>query len=143
MATKRTIGTPWKAGQSGNPKGRPAGQTKIAKWREALALDVTDILAALVAQAKAGDVMAARLILERALPALKPTEQAVALALPDGTLTEQGRAVLGAVAAGALAPGQGAQLISAIGQLAKVVETDELTKLAKALENQHGIVNQD
>ena len=76
--------------------------------------------------ALAGDVGAARLLLERVVPPLKATEDAARLALPDGTLTEQGRAVLGAIAAGALGPGQGAALLAAIGTLARVVELDEL-----------------
>jgi len=128
----------WKPGQSGNPKGRPPGQSKIAKWRESLAGDVSDILASLVQQAKAGDAMAARLILERCLPALKNVEPTQALNLPDGSLTSKGQAVLGAVAAGELAPGQGSQLITAIGQLARVAEIDELSARITALENQHG-----
>ncbi len=143
MAVKKAPGAPWKAGQSGNPKGRPPGISKITKWREALSADVTEILFSLAQQAKSGDVQAARLILERVLPALKPTEQAVTLALPDGTLTERGRAILGAVAAGALAPGQGAQLLTGIGTLARVVEIDELSKRIEALETQHGIINPD
>jgi len=44
------------------------------------------------------------------VPPLKAVEQAQALSPPDGTMTEQGRVVLAAVAAGELAPGQGAQL---------------------------------
>ena len=124
----------WQAGQSGNPKGRPPGVSAVTKMRESLAGDVPDILAGLVAAAKGGDVQAARLILERVLPALKPAEQAQALSLPNGTLTEQGRAVLASVAAGQLAPGQGAQLLTGIGTLARVVEIDELAKRINKLE---------
>ena len=58
--------------------------------------------------------------------------------MPDGTLTEQGRAVLVAVACGELAPGQGAALLSSLGTLAKLVETDELTRRIDALEARHG-----
>jgi hypothetical protein len=87
-----------------------------------------------VTAAKAGDVQAARLILERVLPPVKPTEQAIELHLTGDTLTEQGRAVLGAVSAGALAPGQGSQLITAIGALARVAEIDELTARITKLE---------
>lgn len=70
-----------------------------------------------------GDVGAARLILERVVPPLKGREQAV-VTMPCRTaqLTEQGRAVLAAVAGGELAPGQGAQLVAAIGNLARVAE---------------------
>lgn len=127
-------GTPWKKGLSGNPKGRPPGVSAITKMRESLAADVPEILAGLVAAAKGGDVAAAKLVLERVLPALKPSEQAQVLNLNDGSLTEQGRAVLRAVAAAELAPGQGAQLLSAISTLARVAEIDELQARIAALE---------
>ena len=66
---------------------------------------------------------------------MKAIEQAVALQLPDGgTLTAQGRAVLSAVALGDLAPGQGAQLLAAIGSLARVTEIDELNARLTILE---------
>jgi hypothetical protein len=70
---------------------------------------------------------------------LKPQEQAQALQLPEGgTLTAQGRAVLSAVAGGELAPSQGAQLLAAIGSLARVTEIDELTtRIIKLEESQN------
>ncbi len=127
----------WQPGQSGNPKGKPAGCGELQKLRASISGDVPDILKGLVTAAKGGDVQAARLILERVLPAVKPIEQAQELPLPEGgTLTEQGRAVLSAVAGGHLATGQGAQLLAAIGSLARVTELDELevrlTKLEAA-----------
>ena len=138
MATKKTPPThAWVKGQSGNPKGRPAGSGEVAKLRAAIAGQVPAILESLTAAALAGDVQAARLLLERTLPALKPAEQAQALHLPDGTLTTQGRAVLAAVAAGELAPGQGAALLGAIGTLARVAEVDELARRIEALEGKH------
>ena len=128
----------WKPGQTGNPKGRPPGVSAITKLRASIADEVPQILAALVTAAKAGDVQAARLILERVLPPVKAIEQAVALQLPEGgTLTAQGKAVLSAVAAGTLAPGQGAQLLAAIGTLAKVTEIDELEARLTKLEARH------
>ena len=128
----------WKPGQTGNPKGRPPGVSVITKLRASIADEVPQILAALVTAAKAGDVQAARLILERVLPPVKAIEQAVALQLPEGgTLTAQGKAVLSAVAAGTLAPGQGAQLLAAIGTLAKVTEIDELEARLTKLEAHH------
>ncbi len=129
----------WKPGQTGNPKGRPPGQSEIAKMRAALTGDVPAILAALVETAKTGDVQAARLVLERVLPPLRPTEEAVTLQLPgDGALTAKAAAVLDAAAAGVLAPGQASQLISALGAMAKISEIDELAARVSALEAQHG-----
>ena len=138
MATRRKPpAAAWKPGQSGNPKGRPAGTGEVAKLRAAIAGNVPAILESLTTAALAGDVQAARLLLERALPPIKPVEATQALSLPDGTLTEQGRAVLAAVAAGDLAPGQGAQLLAAIGTLGKVAEIDELAARVAALEAPH------
>ncbi|WP_287879051.1 DUF5681 domain-containing protein [Acidovorax sp.] len=137
MATRKPPAAAWKPGQSGNPKGRPVGTGEVAKLRAAIAGNVPAILESLTTAALAGDVQAARLLLERALPPIKPVEATQALSLPDGTLTEQGRAVLAAVAAGELAPGQGAQLLTAIGTLGKVAEIDELAGRVAALEATH------
>lgn len=138
MATRKPPAAAWKPGQSGNPKGRPPGAGEVAKLRAAIAGNVPAILESLTAAALAGDVQAARLLLERALPPIKPVEQSQPLSLPDGTLTDQGRAVLAAVAAGELAPGQGAALLGAIGTLARVAEVDELARRTEALEGKHG-----
>jgi hypothetical protein len=127
----------WKPGQTGNPQGRPPGQSEITRLRASLASDVPEILAGLVTAAKAGDVQAARLILERILPPVKAVEQVVTLQLPnDGTLTAKASAVLSAAAAGDLAPGQAAQLIAALGTLAKIHEVDELAARIEKLEVQ-------
>ena len=124
----------WKPGQSGNPAGRKPGTGEVARLRAAIAEHVPPIIAKLTAAALAGDVSAARLLLERVIPPLKASEETAALSLPDGTLTEQGRAVLGAVAIGDLAPGQGAALLASLGTLAKLTETDELERRIQALE---------
>ena len=137
MATRKPPAAAWKPGQSGNPKGRPAGTGEVAKLRAAIAERVPELLAAMMARALDGDVGAARLLLERAIAPLKAAEQSQALSLPDGTLTEQGRAVLASVAAGELAPGQGAALLGAIGTLARVAEIDELARRIEVLEEKN------
>lgn len=129
----KKTGGPWKKGQSGNPRGRKPGTGQIAKLRAAIGERVPELLAAMMAKALEGDVGAARLLLERAIAPLKGIEQAVTLQLPnDGTLTAKASAVLSAAAAGELAPGQAAQLIAALGTLAKISEVDELAaRIAK------------
>ena len=135
--TRKPPAAAWKPGQAGNPKGRPAGTGEVAKLRAAIADRVPELLAAMMARALEGDVGAARLLLERAIAPLKAAEQSQALSLPDGTLTEQGRAVLASVASGELAPGQGAALLGAIGTLARVTEIDELARRIEVLEEKN------
>lgn len=134
MTTTKTTATRWKAGQSGTPKGRKPGAGEVAKMRAAMSAHVPAVVAVLVAKALDGDIGAARLLLERTIAPLKAAEEATPLTLPDGTLTEQGRAVLAAVAAGSLAPGQGAALLASLGTLAKLTEADELVRRIEALE---------
>lgn len=135
MTEKKPKG--WQPGKSGNPKGKPPGSGELQRLRASIAEHVPSILEQLVTAAQGGDMQAARLILERVLPPVKATEQAVELDLPaDGTLTTTGRAVLSAVASGDLAPSQGAALLGAIGSLARVIEIDELDARLTKLEEQ-------
>jgi hypothetical protein len=138
MTTRKPPPHAWKPGQSGNAKGRRPGSGEVAKLRTAIAENVPTIIERLVTAALQGDTSAARLLLERVCAPLKASEEPARLALPDGTLTEQGRAVLRAVAAGELAPGQGAALLAGIGTLARVVELDELARRVAALEGKGG-----
>ncbi len=125
----------WKVGVSGNPNGRPPGTGEVAKLRSGIAEHIPEIIEKLVFQAKDGDTQAARLLLERVCPPLKPTEQPVALSLPDDeSLTVQGRAIVEAVATGTLAPGQAAGLLAGLGTLARIKELDELERRITQLE---------
>lgn len=136
-AIKKRAPGRWKKGESGNPKGRTPGTGEVPKIRAAIAARVPEILDKLMALALEGDTGAARLLLERAIAPLKAMKPTQPITLPDGTLTDQGRAVLAAVAVGELAPGQGSQLIAAIGQLARVTEIDELAARITSLEAKH------
>ena len=138
MAERKRPPPGWAKGTSGNPAGRPKGIGKVQKLRDSLMAELPEILSTVVAMAKGGDPASARLILERVLPSMKAIEQPVAIQLGDGTLTQQGHAIIAAVATGQLAPGQGSQLLSGIAALARVIELDELTDRITALENQRG-----
>ena len=135
METEKKKRGKWKAGESGNPNGRPPGVGEVTKLRDSIAAHLPEIIAQLVEKAKAGDAQAARLLLERVLPSLKPIEQPVALSLPAGEgLTAQGVAIVEAVATGTLAPGQGAALLTGLGALARIKEIDELERRIAQLE---------
>src|SRR5688572_19184713 len=93
----------WKPGQSGNPSGRLPGTGEVAKLRAGIADSIPDILEKLTEAAKAGDVQAARLLLERVLPPIKAIQLPAPVEMPHlGTLADQARAILGAATRGDL-----------------------------------------
>jgi hypothetical protein len=125
-------------GNSASP-GRPPGRGPVAEMRAALATDLDKIIDTLKAQAQAqalaGDPQAIRIILDRVLPALRPVDMPTTLALPaGGTLADQARAVVQAAADGDLSPAQTAQIVAALGGVAKIIETTELVRRIEALE---------
>lgn len=126
--------TRFKPGVSGNPNGRPRNTGPLGEIRKAIGDEIPAIVAKLVEQAKAGDVQSARVLIERAIPAIKPVEHTESIDLAGNTLTEQGRSAIAALASGQLAPTQAAQLMTALAGLAKLIETDELERRIAALE---------
>ena len=128
MPTKK-----FKAGVSGNPKGRPKNKTAATLLRKSIIDDMPDIILKLVEQAKNGDTAAAKILLDRCCPALKP--QAMAINLPvNGTLAEQGNEIIKATLSGQIPPDIGAQLITALSNQGKLVELQELTQRVEKLE---------
>jgi hypothetical protein len=121
-------------GQSGNPSGRPAGSGFAAKLRTAIEGDVSEIIEAVVDAAKGGDLTAAKLLLDRVFPALKPVDCPVTI--PRGhSLSDCGTSVLDNALGGMLTPDQADRLMSAISKQARVVEVDELVRRVEALES--------
>jgi len=122
----------WKKGQSGNPAGRrsrgPDGKRQAL--RESIAVELPKIVTKLTELALAGDVQAARTLLERVLPPIKAESHRVDLpeVLAANSPTEQANAVLRAVARGELAPESAAQVLAGLGQAARVRESDELKR---------------
>jgi hypothetical protein len=98
----RRIAMGWKKGESGNVLGRPPGTGEVASLRAALAQHLPDVISALVEAAKKGDTAAAKLILERTIPALRPEELPVCLDGVSGSRAEMVSAVIDAIASGKL-----------------------------------------
>jgi len=129
--------TKFQPGQSGNPNGRPKDKTPATLLRKSIADEMPDILKTLVNLAKEGDVQAAKVLLDRICPPLKP--QALPIALPvNGELSEQGGEIIKATLAGHIPPDIGSQLITALENQAKLIETSDLIKRIEILEQANG-----
>ena len=127
--------TKFAVGVSGNPKGRKKGNTAAHLLRKSIADDMPEIILKLVEQAKNGDTAAAKILLDRCCPALKP--QAMAINLPvNGSLAEQGNEIIKATLSGHIPPDIGAQLITALASQGKLIELQELTERIEILEEQ-------
>jgi len=134
--------TRFKPGKSGNPRGRPRGAGWVGRAREQLQeawdgkkQDGSDGLRQiLISKALDGDMAAIRIVAERVCPPIRASEPPVPIDLPNGSLTDRATAVLDALGRGELNPSQAAQVMQALGALAKVIETDELAKRIEALE---------
>lgn len=114
--------------------GRPPGRGVVAEMRDLLATDLHQIIDKVREQALAGDPQAIRIVLDRVLPSLRPVELPAPLNLPEGTLAHQAHAVVRAAADGDITSAQASQIITALGGIAKIVETVELVARIEALE---------
>lgn len=120
-------------GKSGNPQGRPKSET--AALRQSLADGAADVVTAILKAAKAGDMQAAKIVLDRLVPPLKANAQTVHLALPEAASPlDIASAIIAATASGTLAPDIGAQLVTAIGTFCRIEEVEELRARIAALE---------
>jgi Family of unknown function (DUF5681) len=132
------------AGESGNRAGRPKG----SRNRTTLALqsllegEAETIGRKAIELAKAGDLTAIRLVLERVLPARK--DSPVTLELPTMPLEQQDIAqimavILSASLAGEITPSEGQALSGLVETYRKAKETTELEQRIAALEGgKHG-----
>ncbi len=127
--------TKWEAGVSGNPKGRPRGSGEVGKIRAAISERLPEVIDVLVQRALSGDVSAARLLLERTVAPLRAQELPISFPMASGSFTDQGRSVLEGITTEAIDPNRGAALITAISNLARIAEIDELTARILALES--------
>ena len=129
MAGTKPNQTSFQKGKTGNPAGRPPGTTPRAKFRKLVDGDMPGIVATLVANAKAGDVQAAKVLIDRLIPTLKPTADSMSLKV-SGTLTEQGAAIVAAMASGKVTPDQAKSAMDVIlAQSHLIDQTEIITQL--------------
>lgn len=135
---RKQRGKPFRPGQSGNPAGKPPGAKNRAT---VLAQSLFDgeaeaITRKVIELAKAGNMMALRVCLDRLCPPMKAQAAPIQVDIPaTDNLCEMAGGFIKAAAAGQLPPDVAAQLVSAVGVLARVVEIDDLKERLAALES--------
>ena len=127
-------------GQSGNPAGPAKGtRHKITMLAEKLMQDdVENVVAAVVDAARKGDMMAARIILDRVAPARR--DSPVPFNLPkiqsaaSAAAAAAGAAILSAVADGSLTPNEGGEISKLIEGFVRTLGASEFETRLRALE---------
>lgn len=128
----------FKPGQSGNPAGKPRGaRHRITMLAEQLmADDATAVVQAVIAAAKGGDMVAARLVLDRIAPARKGS--AVTLDLPTMSTAADCVAAMSAItsaaASGEITSEEGQALAGLVEMQRKAIETGDLETRIAAME---------
>jgi hypothetical protein len=124
-------------GVSGNPKGRPPRPRAPteAKLRGDILKASPAIIAGLIARAEEGDTGACKILLDRVLPPLRPTEPAVPLVLGD--LAAATQRILEALETGIINLDQGAKLANIVGTLTRSAEAADFEARLRALEADH------
>ena len=127
--------TQFKPGQSGNPKGRVKGKPLlVTELRTAIEAKSDEIFQAVINAAINGDMSAAKILIDKICPSLKPEAMPINLVFQE-SLALQGNEIIKAIMGGILAPDIGSALIAALSNQAKIVEIDDLTKRIEALES--------
>ncbi len=120
--TKTENSSRWQPGQSGNPAGRPRGSRnkRTAMIQELFDGEVEAVARKLIELAKAGDIAAITILLDRSLPRRRPIE----IELPEVRgITDNsvaGDAVIAAVAAGEITTDEAEHLMRLLESNAKL-----------------------
>ena len=122
-------------GASGNPAGRPKGiKDKRHRFNEAIESMIPEVLDSVFQRAIAGDMTAAKMLLDRTLPTKRPEQECVQIPIKENTASNA-RDVLKSVFDGEVSPDVGASLLNAITGVLKAVEVEDLVRRIEALES--------
>lgn len=126
----------FRRGESGNPRGRPAGVGPAAELRAAIADFAPALVQVLARAAAAGDVSAARALLAYVLPPLRPVEAPVQIQVGGSSLTDRALATVEAMQAGRIAPESARLAVATMAETARLRELDQLEARIAKLESE-------
>ncbi len=134
------VAAKFKKGQSGNPSGRPKGSKNRATLLALAAMEgeLDAIVNAIIKAAKAGDMVAARLVVDKLIPAAK--DRPVRINLPQitdvATCNQAQAQITASVASGDLLLSEGEALAGLVEHQRRALETHDLAKRLEAIEQQ-------
>lgn len=137
-AKPKVRGRPFKKGTSGNPKGKPPGTrhglTILAETL--MAADLEAVVSKMIRKAKAGDVAAGRLILDRVMPMRKGRPVVFELPAMNSVADVVGAlaTVTAAMAAGQLSPAEAIEIASVVELQRRAIETMQMEVRLSAIE---------
>jgi hypothetical protein len=118
-------------GSTANPGGTPG---RVAELRRLLDPHMPELVERVRKAAMEGDMTAAKLLLDRLIPVLKPETAASAVpGLAQGTVAEKVQVVLENVADGSLSPSIAAELLAAVATATSLATMEELRREIAAL----------
>ena len=121
-------------GVSGNPAGRPRGiKDKRHRYAESIESMIPEVLESVFQKAIAGDMTAAKMLLDRSLPTKRPEQERVQIPIKENTASNA-REVLQSIFHGEVSPDVGASLLASITGVLKAIEVEDLAKRIEALE---------
>lgn len=126
----------FKKGQSGNPAGRAKGvPDRRSKIRDLINPHTETLIQTILTEALAGDMQAARILMDRACPTLKAVTEPTPIQIDlSGSPTEQSQAVLQGVSDGIISIDEAVQLLAGIASSMKILEVSLLESRLEALE---------
>jgi hypothetical protein len=132
----------WKKGQTGNPTGRPVGiPDRRSQLRDLLQPDAPALIEKVVKEAKAGDMQAMRICMERLIPPLRQDSEPVQLDIDIGdTPTDTALNVLQAISAGKLSIADGASLLGAVASAQRIHELESIEQRLQKVEKRCGVL---
>lgn len=126
----------FKAGESGNPSGRPKDRTPATAIRQAIVNDAPRIVQTLIDLALQGDVQAARCLIDKICPSLKAVAPVVTIPDSSGmSLAQRGDTIIQAVLNGSVAPDVGVMLLNGLAAQGRIIEVQELEARLTHLES--------
>lgn len=135
---RSTRGRPFPPGNPGRAKGSRNKRTLLAE--QLMGDDLQGVVKAVIAAAKSGDMVAARLVLERLAPARKgrPVTFRLPADVDAAGLAAVFSAVLRAVSEGKVSPEEGQAIAGLLEARRKAIELAEVEARIKVLEERSG-----